>query len=301
MNEIVKTIKDCCVEIHQIVANAPLANHHGDYNNDNNDTNKNASNDIVQKLDIISNNILIQHLSKLGNVYSLSSEELENELICNKDSGKYRIVFDPLDGSSNINAGIPTGTIWGIEDFATGEILRAGYAMYSSSLYFCDAFSKDVSLYIYNYASKTFEKCNEILHHTKKVKQYSINESNNLKWNHKINNYLNELKRNGYTQRWIGTMVADVHRTILYGGIFCYPEDSKSKNGKLRLVYECRPFAFIFQQLGKCAIHTSTLQPILEMNVKELHQKCGIIIGDRPLIDKYIICMSDNKKIKSKL
>lgn len=282
MNTIVQIIKDCCVEIHQIVANA---NHHGDHNN-----HKNASNDIVQKLDIISNTILIEALSKhkdICDIYSLSSEELEHEMILSKN-GKYRIVFDPLDGSSNINAGIPTGTIWGIEDSITGEMLRAGYAMYSSTLYFCDASLLSVSLYIYNYNTKTFEESNEILYHTKKVKQYSINESNSLRWAPEINHFLTDLKRDGYSQRWIGTMVADVHRTILYGGVFCYPEDSKSKNGKLRLVYECRPFAFIFQQLGKYAIQTTTLQPILEMKVNEIHQKCGIILGDKDLVEKYI-------------
>lgn len=283
MNTIVQIIKDCSVKIHQIVSKA---NHHGDYNDHN--ENKNASNDIVQKLDFISNNILIEALSKLDDVYSLSSEELEQEMILSKNpKGKYRIVFDPLDGSSNINAGIPTGTIWGIEDSATGEMIRAGYAMYSSTLYFCDSSLSNVLLYIYNYDTKQFEESNEILYHTKKVKQYSINESNSLRWVPEINDYLTDLKHDGYSQRWIGTMVADVHRTILYGGVFCYPEDSKSKNGKLRLVYECRPFAFIFQQLGKEAINTSTLQPILEMKVNETHQKCGIILGDPHLVEKY--------------
>lgn len=296
MNQIVQTIKDCCIEIHQIVAKAPLSNHHGDHKDNKDHDNKNASNDIVQKLDIISNQILIENLSKINSVYSLSSEELEHELICNKN-GKYRIVFDPLDGSSNINAGIPTGTIWGIEDFCTGEMLCAGYAMYSSSLYFCEASLLNVLLYVYNYETKRFEDCNEILYHTKKVKQYSINESNNIRWSPKINDYLDILKSEGYTQRWIGTMVADVHRTILYGGVFCYPEDSKSKNGKLRLVYECRPFAFIFEQLGKRAIHTSTLQPILEIQVKETHQKCGVILGDNDLIEKYIICINKKSKL----
>jgi fructose-1,6-bisphosphatase I len=290
MNEIVNIIQTCCVKIHQIVTKAPLDGHHGDCGND-----KNASNDIVQKLDIIANQILIENLSKISIIYSISSEELDKELICNED-GIYRIVFDPLDGSSNINAGIPTGTIWGIETL-NGEMVCAGYAMYSSSLYFCDAYHQNINLYVYNYSTNLFENCNEILHNTKKLKQYSINESNNLKWDPKITEYLTILKKNGYTQRWIGTMVADVHRTILYGGVFCYPEDSKSKNGKLRLVYECRPFAFIFKQLEKKSINTSTLQPILEMKIKETHQKCGVILGDTDLVEKYIFMFSKKSKL----
>jgi fructose-1,6-bisphosphatase I len=291
MNEIVNIIQKCCISIHEIVAKAPLDGHHGDQGH------SNHSNDVVQKLDIIANHLLVQHLSKHPDVYSISSEELDHELILSKNNKKYRVVFDPLDGSSNINAGIPTGTIWGIEDVTKNEMIRAGYAMYSSSLYFCDAYEKGVILYVYNYETKQFERCDEILYHTKKVKQYSFNESNNLKWNPKLNDYLTLLKESGYTQRWIGTMVADVHRTILYGGVFCYPEDSKSKHGKLRLVYECRPFAFIFEKLGKVAINTSTLQPILEMEVKETHQKCGIILGDSSLVNDFIRIVSKQSKL----
>ena len=298
MNEIVQIIQKCCIEIHQIVAKAPLDGHHGDQGH------SNHSNDVVQKLDIIANQILIDRLSRHPDVYSISSEELDHELILSKNNKKYRVVFDPLDGSSNINAGIPTGTIWGIEDVTNNTMIRAGYAMYSSSLYFCDAWeNKDknnknnVILYVYNYNTETFEKCDEILHCTKKLKQYAINESNSLKWNPKINDYLTLLKGNGYTQRWIGTMVADVHRTILYGGVFCYPEDSKSKHGKLRLVYECRPFAFIFKHLGKAAINTTTFQPVLEMEVKETHQKCGIILGEPSLVNDFITILSKQSKL----
>lgn len=285
---IVYTIQQCCVSIHKIIAESPLNNHHGDYRNEKENENKNASNDIVQKLDIISNDILIKELSKIGYVYSISSEEIDKELVCN-EKGLYRVVFDPLDGSSNISAGIPTGTIWGIEDISNisnNKMIKAGYAMYSSSLYFCETLEKGISMSVYDYKNNLYQPIN--VGDIKKLKNYSINESNSMRWDHKINLYLSDLKQNGYTQRWVGTMVADIHRTILYGGVFCYPCDSKSKKGKLRLVYECRPIAFIFENIGGMALNTTTCENILDMKVTDLHQKCGVIIGEKHLVEKYI-------------
>lgn len=299
---IVSTIQECCVLIHKLVREAPLKNNHGEY--DHKENNKNVSNDIVQKLDILSNNILISHLSTLPLIYSLASEENENELICNKE-GKYRVVFDPLDGSSNISAGIPTGTIWGIEDLSNNyEMIRSGYAMYSSSLYFLDTGvdlnKKDISLSVYDYSVNKFQEIDK--KGIKKMKQYSINESNTLRWDHSVCDYILYLKENGYTQRWIGTMVADIHRTILYGGVFCYPVEKISKNGKLRLVYECRPMALIFRKLGGMAVNTTTLENILDMDIKNIknniHQKCGVIMGDKNLVE---IFLERNKVLKSKL
>ncbi|CAJ0830567.1 12073_t:CDS:2 [Entrophospora sp. SA101] len=216
----------------------------------------NISGDEQKKLDVISNEIFVNALCSSGKVAVMVSEEDEQAIIVEEGlRGKYCVVFDPLDGSSNIDAGVNVGTIFGIYKMCEGstgsisDVLRpgsdmviAGYCMYGSSANMVITLGNGVNGY-------TLDN----IKIPSRGKIYSVNEGNEKYWYEPCKKYFNSLKyppegKNPYSARYIGSMVADVHRTLLYGGIFAYPADKKSKNGKLRILYECFPMAFLTEQ-----------------------------------------------------
>lgn len=251
VENIVESLKDCFIKIkNKISYNNPL--------NLGSVISTNASNDEVKQLDIISNEFIIEELLKNRLVKTISSEENE-DLIKANENGKYFVSFDPLDGSSNISSNITIGTIFAIyidnniQNKTLGEsIVAAGYCLYGGSTQLVYSVKNNinpiVSLSILN-NTNTFIKVGN-LKIPPKGKVYAINESNKHSWLHpmykKLTNYFIE---SNYTQRWVGSLVADAHRTIIKGGFFCYPSD-KEKIGALRLLYEAIPFCFIFENAG---------------------------------------------------
>lgn len=249
-----------------------------------------------KKLDVLSNDIMINSLRASGKVALMVSEE-NDELIVVEDprqKGKYCVVFDPLDGSSNIDAGVNIGTIFGIYRVPEGEeanikhilkpgkeMVAAGYCMYGSSANLVISTGQGVNGYTLDNGIGEFILTHPDIKVPKRGKIYSFNEGNTMFFHEPVIKYLESIKfpSNGkpYSARYIGSMVADVHRTLLYGGIFGYPADKKSTSGKLRILYEGFPMAFLTEQAGGTA--TTGTERVLDVVPTDIHQRIPIFLG----------------------
>lgn len=249
----------------------------------------NVQGEEVQKLDEFSNEVLIEQLSASGQFYALASEEMEEPIYPKEGKdARYVIAFDPLDGSSNIDVNVNIGTIFsihrrigdGIENFLQRgrNQVASGYIIYGSSTMFVLTTGNGVNGFTYDPSVGMYLLSHPNIRLKEKGKIYSINEANSKKWDNKnLIEYIDTLKSEGYTSRYIGSMVADVHRTLIKGGIFGYPSDKKNKNGKLRLLYEASPMGFIIEQAGGLA--TTGKQNILDVEPEELHQRVPVFLG----------------------
>lgn len=256
-----------------------------------------------KKLDVLSNDVFINTLKFSRTIGSMVSEENDEPIVLDDPTGKYAIVFDPLDGSSNIDAGVSVGTIFGIYKHTDGsrenginDVLRAGenmvaagYAMYGSSTMLVLTTGHGVNGFTLDPEIGEFILTHEDLKIPERGKIYSINEGNTRFWDPVVRAYVQDKKepkeegKKPYSLRYIGSMVADVHRTILYGGIFMYPADSKSKNGKLRVLYECFPMAMLCEQAGGAA--TNGTIRILDMVPDSIHARSPIFLGSKLDVD----------------
>ncbi len=242
----------------------------------------------VKKLDELANTWLIEHLSASGDFFAIASEELEEPVFpeVGKD-GKYVILLDPLDGSSNIDVNISVGTIFSIFKKVSDDVttffqegykqVAAGYIIYGSSTMMVYTTGNGVHGFTLDPMIGTFILSHPDIKIPSKGKIYSINEAYYLRWDGRIRNWLDTIKQNKYSLRYVGSMVADVHRTLLKGGIFAYPADSKNKNGKLRLLYEAFPMSFIIEQAG--GMSTNGEKSILQIKPTELHQRTPVFLG----------------------
>ncbi|SNR71277.1 fructose-1,6-bisphosphatase I [Desulfurobacterium atlanticum] len=249
----------------------------------------NVQGEVVQKLDELANSIITDTLKCTGKACMLASEEVEDCLILS-DTG-YSIAFDPLDGSSNIDVNVSIGTIFSIHK---GDIkkpgkeqIAAGYVIYGPSTMLVLALPGFVSVFILDPESGNFILVEDNFKMPEKGKIYSINEANYNKWvDDGLRKFIDSLKEEKYTLRYVGSMVADVHRTLFKGGIFIYPADVKNRNGKLRLLYEASPMAFIIENAGGLA--TTGEKPILEVVPEKLHQRVPVILGSKYEVGKCI-------------
>eukprot|EP00127_Corallochytrium_limacisporum_P003028 Clim_evm75s144 gene=Clim_evmTU75s144 len=255
---------------------------------------QNSTGDDQKKLDVLADEVFVNALATSGRVSVMVSEERETAILV-KDlqegiPGAYCVVFDPLDGSSNIDAGVSIGTIFGVyhvEDVAGAdvkdvlkpgsEMVCAGYAMYGASTNLVISYGHGVHSYTLDPSIGEFVLVNENLRIPKKGKVYSINEGNTKYFDEPTLEYIASCKDKPKSLRYIGSMVADVHRTILYGGIFMYPGDSKSKKGKLRILYEGFPMAYICEQAGGKAVTGS--RRVLDVEPEHIHDRCPIFLG----------------------
>ncbi len=255
--------------------------------------NKNAYNEDVQKLDEFSNRLLIDTLSETGHVATLASEELAEPIIIDK-KGKYNIFFDPLDGSSNIDVNINIGTIFSIYHnhstlFQEGRHqVASGYIIYGSSVMFVYTYGNTVNGFTLDPAIGSFLLSHPNITIPESKDIYSINEGNYELFDTSTQAYLTSLKREEkpYKARYVGSMVADVHRTLLKGGIFMYPSDKTNVNGKLRLLFEVNPLSFIIQQAGGLAVSNS--KNPLHMVPEKLEQRVPIVMGSKKEVEKYL-------------
>ena len=256
---------------------------------------KNSSGDEQQKLDIICHNVLTHHLiqSKACNV--LLSEEADKSILVPKESrGTYLLTYDPLDGSSNIDCNGPVGTIVGIfenKEVAmlpqASKMVAALYVLYGPATELIIAVDQKVSRYVMD-SNKTYVPMGPLSLKGKFKKVYSINEGNHSNWDMDIKQWIEGYKQANYSARYIGSMVGDVHRTLLYGGSFCYPADKKNKNGKLRLLYEAWPMAMIIETAGgRAVVGNRSSQRILDVPSTELHQRTPILLGSAEEVARY--------------
>ncbi len=260
----------------------------------------------VKKLDIYAHDMLFRAMDHGGHLCVMASEEEEDiiHIPHHYKIGKYVLLFDPLDGSSNIDANISIGTIFSIyrrispggkpgvlEDCLQPGFkqVAAGYLVYGSSTILVYTAGHGVHGFTLDPSFGEFILSHPNIQTPKKGKIYSINEGNYKYWRPGLKKYIKYLQDEDaktdrpYTGRYIGSMVADIHRNLLYGGIYMYPADSRHKNGKLRLVYECNPMAFIVEAAGGRAINGK--QRILDVKPQNLHERTPIFIGSKENVD----------------
>ena len=266
----------------------------------------------VKKLDMYAHDMMVRAMDHGGHLCVMASEEEEDviHIPSQFNIGKYVLLFDPLDGSSNIDANVSIGTIFSIyrrisPDEGAGtmadclqqghEQVAAGYIIYGSSTMLVYTAGSGVHGFTLDPAFGEFVRSHKNITTPKKSKMYSINEGNYLYWHTGLKKYIKYLqdedKETGrpYTSRYIGSMVADIHRNLLYGGIFMYPADSRNPNGKLRLMYECNPMAFIIEQAGGRA--SNGKKRLLDIQPETLHQRVPIFIGsedDVKMVEHFI-------------
>lgn len=285
----------------------------------------NITGDDQKKLDVIGNDLFIAAMKSSGKCAVLVSEEEEEAIFFPEAKGaRYAVACDPIDGSSNLDAGVSVGTIFAIhklEEGSTGtkedllkpgtELIAAGFTMYGASAQLVITMKGGgVNGFTMDNALGEFILTHPDMKLPKKRSIYSVNEGNSLYWEDSTKNYFNSLKfpedegGKPYSARYIGSMVADAYRTLLYGGVFAYPADKKSPKGKLRILYECAPMAMVFENgmsiLFSKSIHKSLTRPslaggqalnskmerMMEVVPESIHDKSGIFMGSWDEMEK---------------
>jgi fructose-1,6-bisphosphatase I len=257
----------------------------------------NVQGEEVQKLDALANEILCTVLEKSGRCAMVASEELEQAKALNP-TAKYIVAFDPLDGSSNIDVNISIGTIFCVLRAQSNaghlvegalqpgtKIVAAGYAVYGSATTLVLSTGHGVHGFTLDPGVGEFFLSHPNLRCPEKGSTYSINEGNFARWDERVKKWSAWIKSDDkaqglpYGHRYVGSLVADAHRTLLKGGIFAYPADKKSPGGKLRLLYEANPMAYIFEQAGGLA--TNGVDRILDIEPKALHDRTPLVLGSK--------------------
>uniref|UniRef100_A0A8C8I2S3 Fructose-1,6-bisphosphatase 1 n=1 Tax=Oncorhynchus tshawytscha TaxID=74940 RepID=A0A8C8I2S3_ONCTS len=252
----------------------------------------NVTGDQVKKLDVLSNDLVINMIKSSFTSCVLVSEENERALIVEPEKrGKYIVCFDPLDGSSNIDCLVSIGTIFAIYRKTTDDepnekdalqsgrhIVAAGYALYGSATMMVLSTGQGVNCFMLDPSIGEFILTDKDVKIKKRGKIYSLNEG-----------YKKKYPEDGsapYGGRYVGSMVADVHRTLVYGGIFLYPANVKSPKGKLRLLYECNPMSFIIEQAGGMA--TTGEMNVLDIKPENIHQRVPVVLGSPEDVQEYV-------------
>lgn len=264
---------------------------------------ENVHGEVVKKLDVFAHDTLVRAMEASGHLCAIASEESEDfipvkeKYMGSRPMSKYICHFDPLDGSSNIEANISIGTIFSIyrritesgpgtlEDCLQKGTMQvaAGYVIYGSSTVLVYTTGQGVHGFTLDPSVGEFLLYYENIKIPKLSKIYSINEGNYCKWNSNLKKYIDYIKDpssdglHPYSMRYVGSLVADFHRNLLLGGIFMYPADNKNKNGKLRLLYEANPLSLIIEQAGGRA--SNGRERILDICPMNLHQKVPLFIG----------------------
>ncbi len=246
-----------------------------------------------QKLDVIANNVIKSCLGSRANIGVLVSEEDEEPTVLRtrNDGGRYAVFFDPLDGSSNLDVSVGVGTIFGIVRLPEGgkggvdailssdsHIVAAGYVLYGSSTVFMLTTGDGVDMFVLDHSIGSYVLAKRGLQMPDARQIYSINEAYSDRFPQGVRSYLGWAHKQGYSSRYIGSMVADVHRTILKGGIFIYPTTNDRSEGKLRLLYEALPMAMLVEQAGGVAVTESGTR-ILDIHPTNLHGRTSVILG----------------------
>jgi fructose-1,6-bisphosphatase I len=289
--------------VHVEVNKAGLVDILGDYGT------TNVQGEEVKKLDIFANNQFMGVLRHGISCAGIGSEEMDDIVVFDdtvSNQSKYVCLFDPLDGSANIDVNVSIGTIFSVfrrvselgkpatkADFLQQGIkqVAAGYIIYGSSTMMVYATRRGVNGFTLDQSIGEFTLSHPDIKCPETGKIYSVNHGNYFQYEEKVQKYINACqqknKDNGgpYTQRYIGSMVADVHRNLIKGGIFMYPGTTDKPKGKLRLLYECNPFAFIVEIAGGKA--TNGNMRILEVEATEIHQRTPMFIGSKLMMEEF--------------
>ncbi len=258
----------------------------------------NIQGETQQKLDVLSDEIVLRCVQECGAVGVFGSEERDHALPIHfkADGGDYCVLVDPLDGSSNIDVAVSVGTIFSVlrNTEAGGEAailqpgrqqVAAGYIVYGSSVLLVLTTGDGVDVFVLDPMLGDFVRVIVRLEMPPEKKIYSLNEAYVNDFDDGLKAYLEYAHAEGYASRYIGSMVGDVHRTLLKGGVFIYPATQKAPSGKLRLLYEANPMAFLVEQAGGAAIGAAGYG-ILDVVPEELHQRTPVILGSRKEVEQ---------------
>ena len=301
---LIETVARACKAISTRVNKGALADGHGAAGT------QNVQGEVVQKLDMLSNEILLEANEWGGNLAALASEEMElpHPIPTQFPKGEYLLLFDPLDGSSNIDVNISVGTIFSVlrcPKMADGSLcepneaaflqpgrtqVAAGFAVYGPTTVFALTVGDGAHAFTLDRETFTFVLTHPDIRIPADTAEFAINVSNQRRWEPPVKRYIDEClagkdgpRGKDFNMRWVASMVADVFRVLSRGGIFMYPRDAKHKDGRLRLMYEANPMAFIVEQAGGAATDGATR--ILDLQPKGLHQRVAVILGSKNEVD----------------
>ena len=262
----------------------------------------NVQGEVQQKLDVIANDLLIQGVQSCSALAGIASEEIEEPLPVGSGVGDYLLLFDPLDGSSNIDVNVSIGTIFSIlrkpnpnaplttHDFLQEgrEQVAAGYVVYGPQTTLAITLGEGVDLFTLDAVSGEFLLIKQGITISESTKEFAINMSNMRHWAAPVQRYVEEClagvegpRQKDFNMRWIASMVADVHRVLSRGGVFMYPWDQREpgKPGKLRLMYEANPMSFLIEQAGGQSING--VDTILDLKPHGLHERVSVMLGSK--------------------
>jgi fructose-1,6-bisphosphatase I len=262
----------------------------------------NVQGEVQQKLDVIANDLLIAGVQSCQSLAGIASEEIEDPLPVGKGVGDYLLLFDPLDGSSNIDVNVSIGTIFSIlkkpnpnAPLTTADFLQAGrtqvaagYVVYGPQTTLAISLGEGVDVFTLDSVSGEFLLIKQSVQIAESTREFAINMSNMRHWAAPVKRYVDEclagaggVRQKDFNMRWIASMVADVHRVLSRGGVFMYPWDQRDpkKPGKLRLMYEANPMGFLVEQAGGAVING--VDTILDLQPQALHERVSVILGSK--------------------
>lgn len=276
---------------------------------------ENVQGEVQKTLDVLTNDIFVEAIQKSGYIAGMVSEEVIDPINLTTKNGQYLLCVDPLDGSSNVNVNISVGTIFSVmkaknnqpklADFlqAGTEQICGGYALYGTSTMLVFTTGNGVNGFTLDKRTDAFLLTHPHMQIPQNTTEFAINMSNYRFWQEPVQRYIDEClqgtegeRNKDFNMRWVASMVAEVHRILVRGGVFMYPSDAKSKMGKLRLLYEANPMSFIVEQAGGGS--TTGLQRVLEVHPTGIHQRVPIMLGSKNEIDR--ITSYHQKKSKRK-
>ena len=295
INETITTITEVGKTIAQLLRRGALADILGEAGN------QNVQGEEQKKLDVLANDLLLEALANNAHCAGVASEELDNSTPAHAD-GSLLVLFDPLDGSSNIDINMAVGTIFSIlpyqrqgqvsvdKDFlqAGHQQLAAGYLLYGTSTMLALTVADDVVMFSLDPDSGDYVLIEEKVQIDADTSEYSINSSNYRYWRAPMQQYIDELidgvagvRERDFNTRWVAAMVGDVHRILCRGGLFTYPFDTKyaHKAGKLRLMYEANPMSLLIERAGGGA--TDAVNRILDIEPNDIHQRVPVVLGSK--------------------
>lgn len=269
--------------------------------------NTNVQGETQKKMDVIANDLLKKFLLDNPLVAGIASEE-EDDPVGGNPAGKYLVIFDPLDGSSNIDINVSVGTIFSVLELQEGanpadasaylqagrKQVASGYVLYGQSSVLALTTGQGVNFFTLAHTGD-FILTRENVQIPQETKEFAINMSNQRFWEEEMRNYIDDLllgsegpRSKNYNMRWVASMVAEVHRVLTRGGIFTYPWDSRdqSKPGKLRLMYEGNPMSLLIEQAG--GISHTCYKDILDLEPQHIHQRCSVALGSKQEVETLI-------------
>ncbi len=311
LQQMLADIAMSCKEIAIAIDSGALAGNMGTLNAEN------IQGEVQKALDMIANDVFVETTQQSGNVAGMVSEEIAEIIEIDESyqtNGKYLLLFDPLDGSSNVNVNISVGTIFsilnsqsskpGINEFlqAGSQQVCAGYALYGTSTMLVITVGNGVYGFTLDAESGEFFLTHPQMTIDADTEEFAVNMSNYRYWQAPVQQYIDEclqgvegVRNKNFNMRWVASMVAEIHRILVRGGVFMYPIDSKIKKmgGKLRLLYEANPMAMIVEQAGGAA--SNGKQRILDIKPTKIHQRVPVMMGSRNEIERL---ETYHKKIK---